>query len=384
MASMTDDATYPNVLHIASGDLWAGAEVQLFTLAKALHNDLDIRVDVVLLNTGKLEHELRTAGISTIVLDESRHNSFSIFYQLLCTIRVLRPNIIHTHRLKENILGSIAGFLSGRIPSIRTVHGAPEHIPEGHQIHKRIIHWLDRFCGRFLQDRIISVSDDLAQSLRQEFPDNSIHVIENGIDLERFPRIDRNRHAGSSADSTPFRIGLAGRLVPVKRVDLFIETARHIQQNYPNLHASFHVFGDGPLRSELEILNHELKTDDIVHFDGHCDDIYEKLKAIDLLLMTSEHEGLPMTLLEAMATGIPVIAHAVGGIPRLLDNGTCGILVQDHSSTGYAREIHKLANNPDISSTITRNALIRVNKEYSSSRNARAYLQEYIAIMRAH
>lgn len=107
---MADDVTRPNVLHIASGDLWAGAEVQMFTLARALQNDLNIRVNVVLLNHGKLEHELRMAGIRTIVLDESKFNSVRILCQLVRTIRELRPDVIHTHRLKENILGSFLVF----------------------------------------------------------------------------------------------------------------------------------------------------------------------------------------------------------------------------------------------------------------------------------
>jgi len=381
---VANEVTHPNVLHIASGDLWAGAEVQLFTLAKALHDTLNIRVNVVLLNHGKLEHKLRMAGIRTIVIDESKFNGFRILYRLIRTIRELRPDVIHTHRLKENILGSISGFLCGRIPSVRTVHGAPEHIPDRHHIPKRIIHRLDLYCGKFLQSRIISVSEDLAQLLRQDFPENCIRVIENGIDLDGISINKRNRATASLSANPVFRIGLVCRLVPVKRVDLFIQTARYVLDNYPDLHASFHVFGDGPLRSGLEELNHALDTDEIVHFEGQCEDIYEKLQEIDVLLMTSDHEGLPMVLLEAMAAGVPVIAHAVGGIPVLLDHGSSGILVHDHSSSGYAREICKLAGSPAIYSEIIRNAMNRIKEEYSSSRNARAYLQVYTEIMRVN
>jgi hypothetical protein len=212
---MADKVFHRGVLHIASGDLWAGAEVQLYTLAKEQHNALEIRVIVVLLNHGILEEKLRNTGIRTIVLDESKYSAIKILYRLIRIIRSLRPDVIHTHRLKENILGSIAGYLAGRTPSIRTVHGAPEYAPSRHQLHKRVIYWLDWFCGRFVQSRIIAVSEDIAQLLRQDFPDNCTRVVENGIDLGAVPPTKENRVPASNVANRTFRIGLVGRMVPV-------------------------------------------------------------------------------------------------------------------------------------------------------------------------
>ena len=117
-----------NVLHIASGDLWAGAEVQLFTLAKALNNRKDIDISVVLLNHGMLEQKLLNEGIDVNVLDESTLNGFQILLQLIYIVREIKPDVIHTHRVKENVLGSVAALFNN-IPTIRTQHGAPEHKP---------------------------------------------------------------------------------------------------------------------------------------------------------------------------------------------------------------------------------------------------------------
>lgn len=380
-AHVADKVIHHRAIHIASGDLWAGAEAQLFTLAKEQSNALGIMVTVVLFNHGTLEDKLHNAGISTIVLDESKYSAIWILSRLIQIIRNLKPDIIHTHRLKENILGSIAGYLAGRTPSLRTVHGAPEYALPWYQLHKRLIHWLDWFCGRYLQSRVIAVSEDIAQLLQKDFADNRIRVVENGIDLGSVLHKHGNLAPASYDANKTFRIGLVGRMVPVKRVDLFIQTAAFIHTNFPDLHASFHVFGDGPLRKDLAKLVHDLEIDEIVHLEGHSDDIYQSLDGIHLLLMTSDHEGLPMALLEAMALGIPVIAHAVGGIPKLLDDGACGILVHDHSSYGYAHEIYKLLRNPDISTLIVKNAMDRVRAEYSAVRNAQAILLEYIDII---
>ena len=158
------------VLHVASGDLWAGAEVQLFTLAKALHTESDTSVSVVLLNYGRLEQDLQNIGIRVIVLDESKLNGLQILRQLVHTIREQKPDVIHTHRLKENILGSIAAFIVGKTASLRTVHGAPEHRPPWWKFPKRMLFLLDRICGRYMQRKIVAVSDDLASILEKDFP----------------------------------------------------------------------------------------------------------------------------------------------------------------------------------------------------------------------
>ena len=365
-----------HVLHIVSGDLWAGAEVQLFTLAKTLHSRPAAKVSVVLLNPGALEQQLRDIGIEVNVLDESKLNGFQILRRLIHIIHDLEPDVIHTHRNKENILGSLAARLIGNIPTLRTAHGAPEHRPVWYHVPKRTILFLDWFCGRFLQKSIIAVSDDLAETLMQDYPSSKIHVIENGIDAASLTQIKPIKPNPDATQKT-FRIGFAGRLVPVKRVDMIIRTARQLLDEYPKLNISFHIFGDGPLLTELKALNEQLQTRHIVHFEGHCENIPNELQRLDALLMTSDHEGLPMILLEAMALQTPIIAHAVGGIPNLLDQGSCGYLVEDHSASGYAREIYNLYQAPKLRTTITDNALKRVNEHYSAEQNAKAYCAEY-------
>lgn len=373
---MTLDKTHPiRVLHIASGDLWAGAEVQLFTLAKALKNNTNTIVDIVLFNHGTLEQKLLSCDINVIVLDESKLNGLAILRRLIQITHQIQPDVIHTHRLKENILGCIAARLNGNIPSLRTSHGAPETSPSWRRPHKRIIHWLDFLCGRYLQRAIIAVSEDLAEKLKKHYPSKKIHVIENGIDLQEMKsRSNDNRSTGSTGT---FNVGFAGRLVPVKRIDIFINTARHLLDNYPELKIKCHIFGDGPLRDELEQLNRKLKTDDIVSFKGHSNNISEEIQKMDALLVTSDHEGLPMVLLETMALGTPIISHAVGGIPHLLDQGECGILITENEPASYAAAIETLINNPAKITEITRKAKRRVEERYSSISNAHAYNSRY-------
>jgi len=367
------------VLHIASGDNWAGAEVQLYTLVRTLNTDTNISVVVVLLNHGALERKLSTAGIKVIVIDEVKLGGLQILYRLIHTIREQSPHIVHTHRYKENILGSIAALLAGSIPSLRTVHGDVEQSPQLLRTSQRIVRFIDRLCGRLIQQRIIAVSEDLAAILQQSFPPAKIRVIKNGIVFEETRNQQAARKIVDSEDDTPFRVGLAGRLVSVKRVDLFIQAARYTLDHCPDIKPSFHIYGDGPMLEELEKLSVELETTDIVHFEGHCDDILMRLEGLDALIMTSDHEGLPMILLEAMALEVPVIAHAAGGIPELLGQG-CGILVHDHHASAYASALCSLAKSPPTQSEISQKALARVSADYTAENNAQKTASEYARI----
>ncbi|MCK5666397.1 MAG: glycosyltransferase, partial [Thiotrichaceae bacterium] len=113
------------------------------------------------------------------------------------------------------------------------------------------------------------------------------------------------------------------------------------------------------------------------HFEGHCENMQQKLADLDILLITSDHEGLPMILLEAMALKTPVIAHAVGGIPMVLNQGECGALVSEHQPSNYANAIFQLLNSKENRSNIIKKAFRRVSDFYSSEKNAKAYHETY-------
>ena len=365
----------PHVLHIASGDLWAGAEVMLYTLAKSLHSDLGVKTTIILLNTGTLEQKLRDRGITVYVIDESQLNSLQIFKQLNKIIKQTLPDVIHTHRIKENILGSIAAWRNG-IPSIRTSHGAPEHRPPLYKLPKRLILLLDKILGRQIQKYIVAVSADLAKKLEKDFHKAKIKVIENGIDIDTIRQSNPAKTTENKAKNSN-RIGIAGRLVPVKRVDLFIESAFHLKRYHPELDIHYYIYGDGPLQEELQNQIRSYHADDYIHLEGHCENLTQQLQTLDALIMTSDHEGLPMVLLESMSLQTPVIAHAVGGIPHLLEQGKCGTLVYEHTAEAFAEAVAKLINQPQQYKQLTQCAFERINQNYSARSTADAYLKLY-------
>lgn len=321
------------ILHIVSGDLWAGAEAQAFTLLSQLAKMPDVQIAAILLNEGTLAEKLRAVGISVHVLDERQLDALRLYRRLCAVLRDWNPDIVHTHRVKENIIGSVANRMRGRVPCVRTVHGGNERaVRRGlHALHQRGIYRLDRWCGRVLQQKIIAVSEPLGQELTREFGADKVVVIENGIDADAV-RAQRRIAEFRRVEPDATHIGIVGRLVDVKRVDLFVAMAAHLIADQPERQWRFHVFGDGPLRPALLELAQHLQISAAIAFHGHRADIATCMGGLDVLVNCSDHEGLPMSALEASALGIPVVAHAVGGLANVVPDE---FLVVRHDPVGY-------------------------------------------------
>jgi glycosyltransferase involved in cell wall biosynthesis len=371
------------VLHIASGDLWAGAEVQAFTLLSHLARIPNTEVAMVVMNEGTLVHKLRSAGVPVYVLDEARVASPCIFKRLCAILRAWRPDVIHTHREKENILGSMANRLCWNVPSVRTVHGGREdsRVAGWKGARRRAVRALDRWCGRALQQRVIAVTRELAARLTGEFPAEKIVVIENGVDTAAV-RAESGIAEFRAARPDVTHIGIVGRLTEVKRVDLFLEAAAALLRDFPQRAWAFHVFGDGPERSRLQGVCERLQISDRVTFHGHRQDIAICIAGLDALVICSDHEGLPMTALEAAALAVPTVAHAVGGLVEVVpqeflvarheaDGYRDGILRALHADGRVIAEKHANATLPRFSAHRNAERIHALYEEVTAARNAR-------------
>ena len=377
-----------HIVHIVSGDLWGGAEAQVHTLCKYLSRDISVKVSVVILNEGELRNRLEHEGITTYLLDERKLSAMQIWFGMRRLFLQLRPDVIHTHREKENILASVANQLSVRAPSVRTQHGAPEFDYSWRQPHKKLQAALDRFCGRYLQRKVIAVSGELADKLSTVFAKDHLVTIENGVDIERYQ--------GQTA-LAPFKlekpnvkhIGICGRLVPVKRVDLFLEAAAlmssttQIKEQVNEEAFAFHVIGDGPLRSQLEAQARGLGLNDVLTFHGHCQDVASIIYSLDVLLMCSDHEGLPMTLLEAMALGTPIVGHHAGALTEFLKSGNGGRLATSHSPEGYSSALAAILSSESLRDDAVRKGGALVKSKFTATNNAVRILGVYQSVLKS-
>jgi L-malate glycosyltransferase len=330
------------VLHVISGDLWAGAESQALTLLRSLAGFEDLALAVLLMNEGRLAEELRRAGIRVTVLPERELSAFALFNRLRREIREWAPDIVHTHREKENVLGSLANRMAGGAACVRTVHGLPEPgTARISRLKRSVVEWLDRLTARLLQDAIICVSDDLRVRLAGSYPRQLVVAVANGVDAAAIAReVTRLEFLPMQPDIR--HIGIAGRLEPVKRVDLFIEMAALLLQRSFDIGLRFHVFGEGSLGERLRKQSNDLGVDSVVTFHGNRNDITSCIAALDVIVMCSDHEGLPMVALEALAVRTPIVACAVGGLPALVSETGGGTLVRNQAPEAYADAVMEI------------------------------------------
>ena len=317
------------VMHVLSGDLWAGAEVMAHTLLRELVHNFGVSAHAVVLNEGELAARLRRDDIETTILDETQMSALQILKELTRLAVLWQPRLIHTHRKKENILGSLAAQRVGAA-SLRTVHGWTEFPDLGMNLVKHLSRFLDRLCGRALQKKIVAVSDELQNRLANDFGCDNICVIENGIDVQKVREAATGSEVSLPGDPESRRLGIVGRLVPVKRHDRFIRIAAKLLEG-PSSDCEFYIVGDGPEFAAVDALARTSKHADRIHMLGFRKDVLQIINGMDVLVVTSDHEGIPMNVLEAAALGVPVVSTPLASVEAILASGAPGAIAKSDS-----------------------------------------------------
>jgi glycosyltransferase involved in cell wall biosynthesis/VanZ family protein len=369
------------VCHIMSADLWAGAEIQVATVASYLVERPDLELTAVLLNDGPLARELRRLAVPVTIIDEHQNNAVKILIFLIRFFRNHPVEVVHTHRYKDTVLGAIAAKLAGVPCVIRTVHGRSEPMRGWEWARFRTYEALDKLVLRCFADRIVAVSRSMAASLEDSgYKRGTVVHIHNGVDLRHVqptrPRDHVRRELGIGP-GTPL-IGTVGRLSPVKGHTYFLGAARLILQKEHG--ARFLIVGDGPLRGELANCARRLRIDQACLFVGPRTDVYDLVAAMDVFVLPSLDEGIPMALLEAMALGRPVVATAVGGVPEIVAHRASGLLVESRNEYSLAEACLELTLDPGWAQTLGARARLMVEEAFSHEQNGLALVNAYRAI----
>ncbi|HEQ98436.1 MAG TPA: glycosyltransferase family 1 protein [candidate division Zixibacteria bacterium] len=355
------------VCHLISGDLWAGAEVQAYTMLKALSHCDDLDIRAIVLNEGKLSGKLRELGIRVDVIDETKNSFRSIRRKLTDLLRGADIDIVHSHRTKENVLAAILKRkgLAGKL--VQTVHGLGEPFKGWKKLKTAITSSINKNYTRRYFDRIHVVSDDIKDSLEEKFGADKLVTIHNVVDEEFFGAVpDRDKiREELGIDEGAMVLGTAGRMVPVKGYKMLIQAARIVVDN--NSGVKFLLAGDGPLKLELERKADDMRLAGDVKFVGFRNDMIDFLGALDIFVMTSYHEGIPVVLLEAMALGRPTVATAVGGIREVIEAGKSGILTKPSDHIEFAETCQRLLQDVELRRSLGEGAKERIRSAFSST-----------------
>lgn len=255
-------------------------------------------------------------------------------------------SVVHAHNLAPLVYGGIGARLGLRRPAV--VYSEHNQIYSATKATRRKFIFYVR-----LADHVVAVSEDLQRTLESKVhPSGPIRVIHNGIDGTRFAvsdGVEVRRELGMGDDE--ILVGSGVVLSEQKGIPYLLEAARRVVSRQPRVR--FAIAGDGPLREQLEATARRLDLADRFRFLGYRSDMPRVIAALDVYVLPSLWEGLPLALLEAMAMGKPIVATSVGGNPEIVENGINGYVVPP-------RDVHALEH-----------ALIRICADDSFRRRVR-------------
>lgn len=356
------------VLHVIDSLDLGGAQEALENLVKYRNRDLfELRV-VSMHRVGVYGHRIERHGVRVGGLSASKYLPLYML-NLPRLIRGFRPHIAHCHLTWSNLIAKPLCRLAG-VPVLINHDQTNERFRRRKGLR---FHW-DKAANR-LSDHVFAVSESIRQFLVSEegVPEPRVSLLYNGVDLDRFrPRESRNEARRAEWGARPDEILIAGvgRLHPQKNFRLFLRVARRlVERGAP---ARFVLAGSGPLRAELEREAAGLGLGGRLRFLGYVPDTRAVFGACDMLMMTSDYEGLPLTLLEAMATGVPSVCSAVDGIREIIRDGETGLLAEPGAEDAFTSQALRLINDPGLRSRIVKAARERVERDFDAAGMAAA------------
>jgi glycosyltransferase involved in cell wall biosynthesis len=287
-------------------------------------------------------------------------------------IRRVRPDIVHTHTAKAGAVGRVAALLAGRGRRPVVVHTFHGHVLRGYfgSAGTLLFRAIETALARWT-DRLVAVSPEVRDELvaLHVAPRRKFSVVRLGIELEPRVRFDgdpaevRRRH-GIGAET--FVVGWFGRMTAVKRTDDLLATLAALRER--GVDALLLLVGDGDDRERLEQGAHDLALARSCLFVGYQEDVAPWYAICDAVVLTSASEGTPVTIIEALAAGRPVVATDVGGVPDVVDEGETGFLVAPHDTAALAERLETLARDPSRRAAMGAAGRQRVLERYAVDR----------------
>jgi glycosyltransferase involved in cell wall biosynthesis len=356
------------VCQIVSADLWAGAEIMSYHLIRQLNNYPEIELLVILLNKGVLADRLQQYNINFIVISEENTSFLNLLIGIKKIVRDFCPHILHSHRYKENILAFLCSRGITEIKLISTQHGYPEQFSGFTNLRYKFLVGLNFFVLSRSFKYVVIVSSELKERIlhRFKYKNDKLKVIHNGIEIS--DRLNKT-------SSNKIRIGSAGRFVPVKDFLLLVQIAAKVTKKNKNIY--FSIIGDGPEKMKiLNLINDlDLKSNfQVYSFSENIDKFYQEL---DIYLNTSVHEGIPLSILEAMSYAIAVIAPDVGGLGEIIENEKEGFLIAHRDASSFAEKCLLLSDNINLRIKIGESGREKVKSNFTNIKMAEKYYNLY-------
>lgn len=349
-----------------------GAEKLVVELIKALDRQVFESTIVSLYPEAgyKLEKDLKDNKHCVYYLNKHLGLDPSIITKIYRLINTYDPHVVHTHLYVLRY--ALLPVILCHVPAcVHTVHNIAQK--EVDRIGK-IVHWIAFRYGRVIP---VSISQEVKNSVRSIYGQNIYTpVIYNGIYTEHFIKIDTHKIPRMRNDLVLLHIG---RFAPQKNHALLIEAFSLAVKEFPKL--QLWLVGDGPLKDSIRSLVNRKKLEEKIYFLGIRSDVPELMSQADSFILSSNWEGVPLSVLEALAAGVPVICTAVGGVRELIDDGVEGILVPPNNPMALSKGILFLAKDLCLRQRMGRAGRKKAIERFDISRTAIEYESLYIRIL---
>ncbi len=358
------------VMHILLSLEFGGAEKVVINLVKKLYGErFDFSI-CVLDRVGALRNELNS-DIKVVCMDRKNGIDFGLPMRLAKVIKRMAPDIMHMHNPTAFLYGTIAGKMAEARGMIVTQHGS---VSAENPRMRFVTGWLSR-----LANKSIPVSADIEKYLRNNYnlKNDKVQTIINGIDDSIYrpnesERIEGRKKFGLEENLV---IGHVARFSAEKDQRNLLKAFSIVTNKIDN--AMLVMVGDGPLKDDLGMLTKELNISDKVLFTGFRSDIPALLNIFDIFVLPSIREGTSLTLIEAMAAGLPVVATGVGGNSNVVDDKKTGLLVPARNAGRFADAVISLCQDPRAREDMGQAGRKRMEENFSLSKMAEKYAKLY-------
>lgn len=321
--------------------------------------------------------------VELIALHKKPGNGLGIYWQLFKVLRRLRPDIIHTRNLAA-LEAQLPAWLAGVRHRIHGLHGwdvsADRAVSDRHL---KLYQLMDRLVQCY-----IPLSDELENFLFEQvaIKRSKSHKICNGVDTQRFvPAGDAKRSIlpDGFMPADGLLIGAVGRLEPVKNQSLLVESFIELLARQPGLKSKLRLMlvGDGSMRDVIEQRIKAAGLSELVWLTGSRNDVPELMSALDVFVLPSRAEGISNTILEAMASGLPVIATDVGGNAQLVIEGETGFIVASEAATMLADKLEQYADDDALLKRHAQAGRLRAEQRFSLEHMVSEYQKVYLQML---